>query len=209
MLFEKREKEEREKEYLQGIAYGCVLFLTDRKKVAMRDAPRTQTKEGTSKPVEKEAPSKDYCLSYLRTGCCRFGARCKMIHVWPKRSRGVLIHVYFVSRYHCVEYVPTTGSGKRRGLIERLPRSTAPILAFSVVHRRGDRAALCRLLPGRLSRDGEVRSVALPSGGVQSPPLSPRQRVLRVGDARVRREGAEGVAGTVLRGEGGGCGVDA
>ena len=168
----------------------------------MRDAPRAQAKEVAPKPVEKETPSRDYCLSYLRTGCCRFGARCKMIHVWPKRSRGVLIHVHFGFPYDYVEYVPTAGSGKWRGFTQRLPRSRIPVLAFPIVHGRRNRAALRLVLPGRLSRNGEIRSVTVPSGGVQPSSPSPRQRVLCLGDARGRREGAEGAARAVLCWEG-------
>ncbi|KAK8802526.1 u2 small nuclear ribonucleoprotein auxiliary factor [Blastocystis sp. subtype 4] len=75
--WERKQAERKERALMREIA----------KRVAEHDsvAPKPPVSKTTTEKTE-------YCLSYLRTGCCRFGETCKLQHVIPRRSRGVLIH---------------------------------------------------------------------------------------------------------------------
>ncbi|CBK25172.2 uncharacterized protein [Blastocystis hominis] len=82
--WDRRVAEDKERAYLKNIA----------KQVAQRDAGKSSSSDSLpSSSLAAPPKPKENCLSYLRTGCCRFGNRCKLIHLVPKKSRGILIHV--------------------------------------------------------------------------------------------------------------------
>lgn len=102
----RKQEEEKEKEYLKSIAFLLSTHLISRREVANRNAPTQSEKQqqpvlsspSEPKPVSLKYSSDsqlpEYCMSYLRTGACRFGYRCKHPHCIPKKSRGLLFHVF-------------------------------------------------------------------------------------------------------------------